>query len=249
MFNEKFILHLRFLYGISKYTHIMKSLSPSVLFFASKSASVAPQVREALEESGVSFEYTYNIQKACDYLSDKKPCLLLFDTDPDDARAAELCRKIKKIKEELLFEVCFLVDDNKNFEMLWNWFKLGVDEFGLRDTNINLTIQRIQCILKRYIISTKVVPENGFLIDRERYLVYVNGQEIVLPRKEFELLMLLSSKPEKVFTRDEIFRQVWGNRLIVGDRTIDVHIRKIREKIGEDYIVTVKGVGYKFQEI
>lgn len=229
-------------------THIMKSLSPSVLFFASKSATIAPQVREALEESGVSFEYTYNLQKACDYLEDKKPCLLLFDTDSDDARATELCRKIKKTKEELLFETCFLVDDNKNFEMLWNWFKLGVDEFALRDTSINLIIQRIQCILKRYRLSAKVVPQEGIMIDRERYLVFVNGREMSLPRKEFELLMLLSSKPEKVFTRDEIFRQVWGNRLIVGDRTIDVHIRKIREKIGEDYIATVKGVGYKFRE-
>ncbi|MBQ7162061.1 MAG: winged helix-turn-helix transcriptional regulator [Bacteroidales bacterium] len=148
----------------------------------------------------------------------------------------------------MLFEVCFMVDDNKNFEMLWGWTKLGVDEFGLRDTNINLIIQRVQCILKRYLMGSKAIPKNGFLIDRERYMVFVNGKELVLPRKEFELLMLLSSKPEKVFTREEIFRQVWGNRLIVGDRTIDVHIRKIREKIGDDYIVTIKGVGYKFQD-
>lgn len=229
-------------------TYVMKTLNPSVLLFASKSATVVPQIGEALEETGISFECTYNVQKACDYLQSERPCLLVIDTEADDARAVELCRKVKKIKEELLVETFFLIDDNKNFELQWNWFKYGVDEFGTRDTNVNLIICRIQCILKRCRMGTKVIPKQGFLIDRERYMVFVNGQEIALPRKEFELLMLLSSRPEKVFTRDEIFRQVWGNRLIVGDRTIDVHIRKIREKIGEDYIITVKGVGYKFQD-
>ena len=103
-------------------------------------------------------------------------------------------------------------------------------------------------IVRPYKRQVTAIPQKGFVIDRERYMVFVNGKEIVLPRKEFELLMLLSSKPEKVFTREDIFRLVWGNRLVVGDRTIDVHIRKIREKIGEGFIVTVKGVGYKFVE-
>ena len=84
------------------------------------------------------------------------------------------------------------------------------------------------------------------MIDREKYTVTNNGVELSLPRKEFSLLLLLISKPEKVFTRDEIYTSIWGDTIVVGDRTIDVHIRKLREKIGEEYIKTVKGVGYKF---
>ena len=91
-------------------------------------------------------------------------------------------------------------------------------------------------------------PERSLRIDRERYLVIRNGKEIVLPRKEFELLALLYSKPQKVFSREEIFSNVWGDNVIVGDRTIDVHIRKLREKIGEEHIVTIKGVGYKYED-
>jgi len=84
------------------------------------------------------------------------------------------------------------------------------------------------------------------VIDRERYLIYLKGREIVLPRKEFELISLLISKPDKVFTREEIFDKIWGENIVVGDRTIDVHIRKLREKLGEQYIKTVKGIGYKY---
>ena len=94
---------------------------------------------------------------------------------------------------------------------------------------------------KGIIISTT----NDLQIDRERFLVVKQGEELILPKKEFELLNLLISKPGKVFTREEIFHSVWGDNIIVGDRTIDVHIRKLREKIGEGYIKTVKGVGYK----
>ncbi|MBO5664546.1 MAG: response regulator transcription factor, partial [Bacteroidales bacterium] len=153
-----------------------------------------------------------------------------------------------KIKEEWAFQTCFLIDDNKNFEEQWTWFNNGVDEFAYRDTNPMLIVQRVKNILRPYRKQSLNVPKKGFVIDRERYMVFVNAKEITLPRKEFELLMLLSSRPEKVFTREDIFRLVWGTRLVVGDRTIDVHIRKIREKIGEGYIVTVKGVGYKFVE-
>ena len=223
----------------------MNRLKNSVLLFAPKNATVSQTVRDALEERGVAFELTTNIQKAFDYLSEEEPCLALIDLPADDPRLAEFCRKVKKIKEEIHFEIYSLIDDNKNFEEQWNGFKLGVDEFGTRDTNVNLIVERVLKIIKPF---TPKVAEKGLVIDKERYVVFVDGREIYLPRKEFELLILLASKPNKVFTRKEIFFLVWGNRLVVGDRTIDVHIRKIREKIGEDCIVTVKGVGYKYVE-
>jgi two-component system alkaline phosphatase synthesis response regulator PhoP len=93
---------------------------------------------------------------------------------------------------------------------------------------------------------TKIIIKGDIKIDIEKYLVYRDGKEIILPRKEFTLLLLLVSKPQRVFTREEIFKNVWGEAIIVGDRTIDVHIRRLREKVGEDLIQTVKGVGYKF---
>jgi len=115
-------------------------------------------------------------------------------------------------------------------------------------------ISRAKALLKRYRSeedpeldkSSPIIRLGELSIDRERYIVINAGEELVLPKKEFELLVLLVSKPEKVFTRDEIYTTVWGDNIIVGDRTIDVHIRKLREKIGQSHIKTIKGVGYKF---
>jgi two-component system alkaline phosphatase synthesis response regulator PhoP len=95
-------------------------------------------------------------------------------------------------------------------------------------------------------VDEQVIKIGDLTIDRERYLIINEGEELILPKKEFELLVLLASKPEKVFTRDEIYNTVWGDNIIVGDRTIDVHIRKLREKIGQEHIKTIKGVGYKY---
>ena len=117
-----------------------------------------------------------------------------------------------------------------------------------------MLVSRIRALLKRVdngssAETAATTDRRSLIIDRERYVVLKNGEEIVLPRKMFELLALLYSKPQKVFLRDEIFTAVWGDDVVVGERTIDVHIRKLREKIGADYIVTVKGVGYKYQDI
>ena len=108
---------------------------------------------------------------------------------------------------------------------------------------MNILRSRVQAILKRI---TPVEESDNIEIDREHYIVRKGGETIVLPRKEFALLELLHSQPGKLFTREEIYASVWGNKVVVGDRTIDVHIRKLRQKIGEEHIITVKGVGYKF---
>jgi two-component system alkaline phosphatase synthesis response regulator PhoP len=111
-------------------------------------------------------------------------------------------------------------------------------------------VSRIKALLRRYKEPESmpdIIELKSFTINREKYLILKDGREITLPKKEFELLILLASKPDKVFSREEIFAKVWGNDVIVGDRTIDVHIRKIREKLGLSCIKTVKGVGYKFE--
>jgi two-component system, OmpR family, alkaline phosphatase synthesis response regulator PhoP len=225
----------------------MKPLQSNVLIFSVKGSVLGTKIQEALANTRAVVEYTYSVQKASEFIAEESPCLIVIDTPSDDAKAIELCKKIKKAKEEQKFNVYFLIDNNQNLTEQIEWFDLGVDEFGTRDTNSSLITRRVMNILGKYLGNAKdVVPQKGIVIDRERYLVFKDGKDIFLPRKEFELLVLLASKPLKVFTREEIFKLVWGNKSIVGDRTIDVHVRKIREKIGENYISTIKGVGYKF---
>ncbi|MDQ3110345.1 MAG: response regulator transcription factor, partial [Bacteroidota bacterium] len=128
-------------------------------------------------------------------------------------------------------------------------FDAGADDYINKPIKPRVLISRIKALLRRIPNAKDGAPIDmgGLRIDRESYLVIKDGNEINLPRKEFELLSLLASKPGKVFAREEILNRVWGDEVIVGDRTIDVHIRKLREKIGEDFIRTVKGVGYKFE--
>jgi len=225
----------------------MKPLQSNVLIFSVKGSVLGTKIQEALANTRAVVEYTYSVQKASEFIAEENPCLIVIDTPSDDVKAIELCKKIKKTKEEQKTNVYFLTDNNQNLTEQLEWFDLGVDEFGTRDTNSALITRRVMNILGKYLGNAKdVVPQKGIVIDRERYLVFKDGKDIFLPRKEFELLVLLASKPLKVFTREEIFKLVWGNKSIVGDRTIDVHVRKIREKIGEAYISTIKGVGYKF---
>lgn len=225
----------------------MKPLQSNVLIFSVKGSVLGSKIQETLSATRAVVENTYSVQKAIEFIAEENPCLIVFDTPSDDAKAVELLKKIKKTKEDMKTNVYFLVENNQNLSEQLDLFDLGVDEFGTRDTSSTLVTRRILNILGKYMTSMKdVVPQKGIVIDRERYLVFKDGKDIFLPRKEFELLVLLASKPMKVFTREEIFKLVWGNKSIVGDRTIDVHVRKIREKIGENYISTIKGVGYKF---
>ena len=129
-------------------------------------------------------------------------------------------------------------------------FEAGADDFITKPVRPKVFVSKVKALLKR---SGSERPEgpvleaNGVRVDLEKVTVEAGGQEMHLPKKEFELLVLLMSKPGKVFKRDEIYNQVWGNELFVGDRTIDVHIRKLREKVGDDRIRTVKGIGYTFE--
>ena len=127
-------------------------------------------------------------------------------------------------------------------------FDLGAEDYIAKPIKPAALSTRLKTIIKRY-VKEEIQPNlqvGIFKIDRDGYLVYKNEEAIALPKKEFELLYILASSPGKVFSRDDVLARVWGNDVYVGERTVDVHIRKIREKIGEDYITTIKGVGYKF---
>ena len=125
----------------------------------------------------------------------------------------------------------------------------GGDDYLTKPISPKVLISRVNALFRRIVKETGSVLQIGdLLIDREKYIVVLNNEEIILARKEFELLALLASKPAKVFLRNEILDKVWGTEVIVGDRTIDVHVRKIRQKLGDDCIATVKGLGYKFNK-
>ena len=120
-------------------------------------------------------------------------------------------------------------------------FDAGADDYIPKPIRMKVLMSRVAAILKR------VAADGSLRIDRERHLVYLDGRPLPLPRKEFALLALLSSEPGRLFSREEIYARVWGTEVVVGDRTIDVHVRKLRQKLGDHYISTVKGLGYKFQ--
>lgn len=176
------------------------------------------------------------------------PQLIVLDVMMPDLDGIETCRIIREddnLKDVL---VAFLTARNEDYSQIAG-FDAGADDYINKPIKPRVLLSRIQALLRRHTGEDKNTPIDvaGLKIDREKYLVTKDGEEHNLPRKEFELLSLLASKPGKVFTRDDILKQVWGGQVVVGDRTIDVHIRKLRERFGENCIKTVKGVGYKFE--
>ncbi|MFN3667218.1 MAG: response regulator transcription factor [Sediminibacterium sp.] len=177
-----------------------------------------------------------------------KPDLILLDIMMPEMDGIEVCRELRA---NTLFDntlIAFLTARNEDFIQVQG-FEMGADDYITKPVKPRVLLSRIKALLRRSgnIVEKKEVQSFGDLVfDKEKYLVFKNGSPISLAKKEFELFQLLTSKPGRVFTRAEIFNEIWGMDVIVGDRTIDVHIRKIREKIGEDYIKTMKGIGYKF---
>lgn len=178
----------------------------------------------------------------------EKPDLILLDVmmpNLDGFAAAEHFRNLRDLKNTL---IVFLTARNDEESEL-KGFTVGADDYITKPIKPKLLVSRIKALLRRKSAGsdTEVMMVGNISIDRDRHVVKVKEEEIFLARKEFDLLSLLASKPGRVFPRNEILNKVWGEDIIVGDRTIDVHIRKIRQKVGEEVIKTVKGVGYKFE--
>jgi two-component system alkaline phosphatase synthesis response regulator PhoP len=163
------------------------------------------------------------------------------------------CEEIRNNRELENTLVAFLTARGEDYSQIAG-FEAGGDDYITKPVRPKVLVSRIKALLKRRSVriedagtgSVNKIVSGDLVIDKERYLIIKKGKDISLPRKEFELLSLLISKPEKVFTREEIFDRVWGENIVVGDRTIDVHIRKLREKLGDKCIETVKGIGYKY---
>ncbi len=194
-----------------------------------------------------------NGQEAIKVAEVEQPELIILDVMMPEMDGIETCEELKKIPSLKNSIIAFLTARGEDYSQIAG-FDAGADDYITKPIKPKVLISRAKALLKRYRSDeVEAEPEEGHIIkigdltiDRERYLIINAGEELILPKKEFELLVLLASKPEKVFTRDEIYNSVWGDNIIVGDRTIDVHIRKLREKIGQEHIKTIKGVGYKY---
>ena len=179
----------------------------------------------------------------------KKPHLIILDVmmpEMDGMEACEIIRNTRGLENTI---IAFLTARAEDYSQVAG-FDAGADDYITKPIKPKVLVSKIKALLRRLKEDTappeEVLKVGNIIINREEYKVINNGNEIFLPRKEFELLALLASKPDKVFKREVILDKVWGQEVIVGGRTIDVHIRKLREKIGDEHFKTVKGVGYKF---
>jgi two-component system alkaline phosphatase synthesis response regulator PhoP len=177
-----------------------------------------------------------------------KPQLIILDVMMPEMDGIEACEKLRAIPELSETVITFLTARGEDYSQVAG-FDAGADDYITKPIKPKLLISKVKALLRRFKTPEpveQILKLGNVVINREEYKVIVGKEEMVLPRKEFELLSLLASKPGKVFKREIILDNVWGNDVVVGGRTIDVHIRKLREKIGDDRFKTVKGVGYKF---
>ncbi|MEN9833219.1 MAG: hypothetical protein RL753_373 [Bacteroidota bacterium] len=179
-----------------------------------------------------------------------RPDLVLLDVMMPGMDGIEACEAIRSNPEIASTLIAFLSARGEDYSQVAG-FDAGADDYITKPIRPKVLVSRVKALLRRNVKESEPVGniERGdLLINLEKYQVFRDGEVVDMPRKEFELLHLLASKPGKVFSRDSIMDRVWGSEVVVGGRTIDVHIRKIREKIGDDRIKTIKGVGYKFEE-
>lgn len=200
-----------------------------------------------LKREGYTVFIASNGKEAISIAGKEFPNLVILDVMMPGMDGMEVCRELRKNAKLKNILIAFLTARNEDYSQI-SGFESGADDYITKPIKPSVFISRVKALLRRAAKTSPSVEEiGGVKIDREKYLVGKGGKEFSLPKKEFELLALLTSKPGRVFRREEILEKVWGNDVVVGDRTIDVHIRKLREKLGDEYFQTVKGVGYKFE--
>lgn len=205
-----------------------------------------------LKKEGFQIYTSNNGRDAVKIANEIKPHLIILDVMMPDMDGIETCREIRNNENLKNVLITFLTARGEDYSQIAG-FDAGADDYITKPIKPRVLVSRVNALLRRYQESgasnaeVQKIVIGDIVIDREAYIVKLKGEEFHLPKKEFELLALLASKPGKVYSREKILKKVWGDDVVVGDRTIDVHIRKLREKLGDEYIRTVKGVGYKFE--
>lgn len=201
-----------------------------------------------LSQEGYKIITAQNGKEAIIKAKREQPQLIIMDVMMPEMDGIEACENIRKIPELSDVIITFLTARSEDYSQVAG-FDVGADDYITKPIKPKVLVSKVKALLRRLKDEKHqdTITLSGMEINREEYKIIKDGEEIILPKKEFELLYLLASKPGKVFKREEILSKVWGNDVVVGGRTIDVHIRKLREKIGEDLFKTVKGVGYKIE--
>ena len=206
-------------------------------------------LRYNLEREGLKVFTAPNGRDALRIAKTERPDLIVLDIMMPGMDGVEVCNQLRALPEFKQTLITFLTARGEDYSQIAG-FDAGADDYITKPVRPKVFVSKVKALLKRSGSTKndeKTIESNGVTLDLEKVMVRNEGQDLKLPKKEFELLALLMSKPGKVFKRDEIYAHIWGDGLFVGDRTIDVHIRKLREKIGDDRIGTVKGIGYKFE--
>ncbi|SFU28910.1 two-component system, OmpR family, alkaline phosphatase synthesis response regulator PhoP [Pustulibacterium marinum] len=203
-----------------------------------------------LSSEGYQISTAENGLEAVAKAKKEKPHLIIMDVMMPEMDGIEACEQIRKISDLSETIITFLTARGEDYSQMAG-FDAGADDYITKPIKPKVLVSKVKALLRRLKedkeeVTDDIVTVGDIVINRVEYKIIQKGNEIILPRKEFELLSLLASRPGKVFKREEILDRVWGNEVIVGGRTIDVHIRKLREKIGDDHFKTIKGVGYKF---
>jgi len=213
-----------------------------------------PDIIEFLEfnfqKEGFEVKTADNGRSAVEKALKFQPHVVLMDIMMPEKDGIEACQEIRQHVDTYNPLICLLTARGEDYSQLAG-YDAGADDYVVKPVSPKVLIARVQSLMKLkngsvFPVTERVTADNEIIINREYYTVTKNNKEIQLPRKEFEILYLMASKPNRLFSRDEIFNHVWGSDTIVGERTMDVYIRKIRSKIGDHYIKTIKGVGYKF---
>jgi len=220
--------------------------SPRKVLIADDEPDILEIIKYNLQAEGYDVTTAKDGSEAIDKAKQVKPELIILDIMMPRKTGVEVCEYLRSqpdFQETLIIFLTAMSDEASHIR----GFETGADDYVNKPISPKVLVSRVNALFRRRKPEGKVLKLGGLTIDPERFVVIVDETEVILAKKEFELLHLLAGKPGRVFLRNEILSQVWGNDVIVGDRTIDVHIRKIRQKLGIDCITTVKGVGYKFE--
>jgi two-component system, OmpR family, alkaline phosphatase synthesis response regulator PhoP len=205
-----------------------------------------------LEKEGYNVYSASNGINALKIAKDKKPHLIILDVMMPEMDGIETCNELRKVDALQDTIITFLTARGEDYSQIVG-FDAGADDYIVKPIKPKVLLSRVKALLRRKKSSdieiNEIIEVGEIIIDRDKHIVRAGKEKFSLPKKEFELLLFLVSNKDRVLSRDQILSKIWGDDIIVGDRTIDVHIRKLREKIGNDYIKTIKGFGYKFEEL
>ncbi|WP_345947873.1 MULTISPECIES: response regulator transcription factor [unclassified Mucilaginibacter] len=229
---------------------LMSTTAKQKILIVDDEPDILELIEYNLKKEGYQVHLAHNGQEAVAEAKKVLPDLIVLDIMMPKMDGIEACRIMRTMPEFKNTFMVFLTARSEEYSEIAG-FNVGADDYIAKPIKPRALVSRINAILRRNAgtdeVSDNKLEVGDLVIDRESYLVYQKGAKVVLAKKEFELLYLLASKPGKVYTRDVILKNIWEDSVVVTNRTIDVHIRKLREKLGEDYVSTVKGVGYKFE--